>query len=525
VVLALPRLRRRATPRSLLQTAGRALTTADGLQQVLLPAAACAYIVAFAGTGLLRAIYPYPVDGLEPGALQEVRRILDGQPLYVAPQLEYVPFIYGPLAFYLAAPVAAISGSPLAGLRLVSLLASLGSIALLVLLVRRETGRLAIGLLSGGLLAACAPLVDLAMDVGRVDAPALFWLLAAIAVARGAIFSSTATWRHGALAGLLVGLAVLTKQSAAPVGVVLLVLVGLLRPHQLAPFAVALGGSVALAVGLLVAQSGDWPLFYLWELPRRHVIDPQLLPRFWSDVLDRFTLPIVIGPFYLFGRVLAGDQRRAVFYGCVVLGLVGSAWAADATIGGGRNVELDAYTAFALLFGLGLHEVLDRLASAAVSVRQVRAYVLAVALVQFGILLYNPRLVVPYRSDAWDGDRLRETLAARPGPIFAGSYQGYVGPDATAPDLGAVQELEGNFAGSSTRISDAWDQQFAQALIARRFGAVIVDPDNPASSVPILATDYGYWDAGPLFPPGDIYWSWRTGWSPKAELYLPPATP
>ena len=28
-----------------------------------------------------------------------------------------------------------------------------------------------------------------------------------------------------------------------------------------------------------------------------------------------------------------------------------------------------------------------------------------------------------------------------------------------------------------------------------------------------------YVDAGPLFPPGDKYWDWRTGWSPKAEVY------
>jgi hypothetical protein len=188
-------------------------------------------------------------------------------------------------------------------------------------------------------------------------------------------------------------------------------------------------------------------------------------------------------------------------------------------------VQLPAYAAFALRFGLSLHEALSYLTGASSRVRAVRSYVICAAVAQFAIMLYNPRLVVPYRSDRWDGDRLSATLAALQGPVFAGSYQGYVGDGVIAPDLGAVRELEGAFGGTGTQAGSDWEGLLAHALSERQLSYVIVDPDNEASIVPILAADFGYRDAGPLFPPGDIYWAWRTGWAPKAEVYVPPGTP
>ena len=45
--------------------------------------------------------------------MQAVRRILNAQPLYVAPSLDYVPTLYTPLYFYVAALVArAVGPSP-----------------------------------------------------------------------------------------------------------------------------------------------------------------------------------------------------------------------------------------------------------------------------------------------------------------------------------------------------------------------------------------------------------------------------
>ena len=297
------------------------------------------------------------------------------------------------------------------------------------------------------------------------------------------------------------------------------------RRAQLAAFAGALAAVVGLAMVLLTLQSGPWPMFYLWDLPRRHELKRELMTRFWSDVLTRFTLPLVVGPFFLLGRALAGDRKRLVFYATMTLGLLGMAWGSSSNVGGGRNVHLPAYAAFAILFGLAINEALARLEPVAGRTGPIRAYLLCVALAQFAVLIYNPRLVVPYSSDRWDGERLTATLAALPGPVFAGSYQGFTSDANTvSPDLGAVIELEGAFGGTGTQEGSTWEGLFAGAVAERRLTYVIVDPDKSGFIVPQLANAYGYKDAGPLFPEGDVYWAWRTGWSPKAELYMPPPT-
>src|ERR1700732_3205533 len=71
------------------------------LFEALLVGLAVAYLALFVGTGLLRVAYAFPLDATEVPALTEVQRVLRGEPLYVAPTLEYVPLIYGPVYFYL----------------------------------------------------------------------------------------------------------------------------------------------------------------------------------------------------------------------------------------------------------------------------------------------------------------------------------------------------------------------------------------------------------------------------------------
>jgi hypothetical protein len=514
----------RLSLRLLLQGIASRIASHGGVLNVVLVCGAAAYVAAFAVTGVARAIYPYTIDGLEPGALQQVRRILSGQPLYVPPQLEYVPMIYGPVYYYLAAGVAALSGSELLGIRLVSLLASLGSAGLIALLVRRETASLGIGLVGAGLFLACGPRLDLTMDTGRVDALSLFLLLGSICAARMATLEPTATWRWSVLSGALMGLALLTKQTGVVVALAVLLIFTLNGVHRLAGYVLPLGLVLGGGTSLLTLQSGQWPPFYLWQLPRGHEIRPELLTRFWSDLDSRFMLPVVVGPFYLFGRALAGDWRRVVFYTLITLALVGMAWVSNAVLGSGRNVQVTGYAAFALLFALGLHEALTRIRGFA-EAASVRRYVLCAAIVQLAVMVYNPRLVVPYRSDLWAGQRLAATLAALPGPIFAPSYQSYLAdPTAVSPDPDAITEVTGSTSGGGGTPEGVknWDAQFSEALQAGRFTYIIVDPDIAAAVVTELATAYGYKDVGPLFPPGDIYWAWRTTWAPRAEVYARP---
>ena len=83
----------------------------------------------FVGVALARLGHPYELEWIEGGMRDVVRRALAGQPLYGAPTIEYVPFLYPPLYFHAAALVARITGEGFVALRAVSLAATLGSLA------------------------------------------------------------------------------------------------------------------------------------------------------------------------------------------------------------------------------------------------------------------------------------------------------------------------------------------------------------------------------------------------------------
>src|ERR1700730_2135816 len=132
----------------------------SGLLYPLLIAGAAWYIAAFVVVALFRLSYPFPLEVTEGPVLRGVERVLHGQALYVAPTLQHVPYIYGPVYFYLSALVALVTGPSYLPMRLVSLAASLGSLAIVARLVYRETGSIGAGVVAAGLLAATYPLAQ-----------------------------------------------------------------------------------------------------------------------------------------------------------------------------------------------------------------------------------------------------------------------------------------------------------------------------------------------------------------------------
>src|SRR5262249_59030535 len=76
-------------------------------------------------------------------------------------------------------------------------------------------------------------------------------------------------------------------------------------------------------------------------------------------------------------------------------------------------------------FGLGLHEGLRQMGPLTNRGRAFQSYLLGLCLVQLGLVAYNPRLTVPYRSDQWADEELAQRMAALPGPVFAPNLEGY----------------------------------------------------------------------------------------------------
>jgi hypothetical protein len=177
----------------------------------------------------------------------------------------------------------------------------------------------------------------------------------------------------------------------------------------------------------------------------------------------------------------------------------------------------------AILFGLGLDEALRQLARLPSQQRAFLGYGLCVGLLQFGLLVYNPREMAPYRSEAWADERLVAALAALPGQVFAPDFDAYV-RDAGRPEQpysGAAAELLGGYGGQQTPEGADWLHLVETPLRQHVYDYVVLDPESPLFFFKSTAEAAGYADAGPLFPTGDAFWLWRTGRVPKAEVYVP----
>src|SRR5258705_8359612 len=128
----------------------------DAAQAIAL-ALACAYVLAFVAVAFARLTYRFELEWLEGVVLEHVHRVLSGQRIYVAPSLDFVPLNYTPLYYYVSAAAAAVLGPTFTALRLVSLVSSLGLLALIAWLVRRETARWPAAGLPARLFAAAHP--------------------------------------------------------------------------------------------------------------------------------------------------------------------------------------------------------------------------------------------------------------------------------------------------------------------------------------------------------------------------------
>ncbi len=482
--------------------------------------------VGFLVAAYFRITYAYPMWVMETPAMQAMRRILDGQPLYAAPTLDYVAPIYAPLFFYLSALVSHAVGVNLVAPRLVSLMASLGAAALVGYLVWGETRRTLLAIVAAGLFISTTALSSLSLDLARVDPLCLFLLLAAIAAARTAQRQSAApaAWLNLA-SGVLTGLAVLTKQTAFTMAAPL-VLVAVFDRRWLSALTFLAGALATTALGalLLYAQFGSWVEYFLVRLPRQHTLTADQFGGFWTDkLLPGGTILLLFAGVFLIGRALRRDYTLVRFWVLVSLGMIGLAWGATLNKWSDDNVLLPAFAVLVVLGICGFDETLRRLGSTTRDARAFRVFVFALLAVEFLIVGYNPRQSAPLRSDVWGTDRFVDVVAGLPGTVFAPdfpelAYQAGKGDSAFGI---STLELTGGFGGRPLPESSAWIDSYRTALKARQFDQLLIDPEGVEPFITDEATNNGYVDTGPLIASNDIFYSWGSRYAPRAHLWLP----
>ncbi len=494
-------------------------------------AVAMVYLLGPVVAGVLRLNFPFPLERIEGAMLQEVRRVALGQALYVAPSLEYVPLLYGPVYVYVSAGVAALTGVSLLPLRIVSLVSALGSTALVYRLVSSDArGRFG-GVLAAALFLGTTQLTPTDRFPARVDALCLLLVLGAVYAAGRADSQPKSAPQLSATCGVLIGLAIVTKQTAVLVAVPLLVL-GLAHPRaRLLPYAAATGGTLAAATLALLVSSAGWAGFYLVDLPRNHRLDWSMLASLWTDyLLVHAVVALAVGLIGLVVRARRGERGAVGFYALVTTGLVGMSWVGVVNPGGGVNSLPPAYAGVAMLFGLGVPAIAALAQARLPESRALPIGLFLAAALALGMLEYSADQPAPLRANARAGQRLVDAIAALPGPVFAPDVEEFQvragkGDHATAA---GVQELLGNFGGTTLPEGRQYLDSLDRALTNREYAYVLFDPEGFDLELKDRLTGHGYELVGPLMQADERFFAWRLGASsgggsltPSPILYAP----
>ncbi|MHB8670619.1 MAG: glycosyltransferase family 39 protein [Acidimicrobiales bacterium] len=483
-------------------------------------AAAATAIVAVVVVMFARLRYPFELEWMEGGSVEHVHRLLQGRPLYVAPSIDFVNYTYPPLFWWTAALVARVIGVGFVSLRLVSVAASLGTLAVIFAHVRRETGASGIGVIAAGLYAASFRASGAWFDVGRVDSLFVLLVLGSFAVLAG-----TRRQRGALGAGLLLGLAVLTKQTALFAALPLILAVALVDRRRFAAFA---GASLVVAGATSIwldVITHHWYRYFTLDILAGHAVERAQELGFLTHDLVRNLFPAlaVVATWVLVAgyqrlphnRALRGDRhlepaprpseaglpatrsRSLALHLALLLGLVVGSWASRLHSGGYDNVLMPTFAVVALTFGVAAGQLTASVSASRLAwARPIGAPIVSLllsiaAMAQVAVLAYDPRSQLPRSADRRAGWELVAELRTVRGPVLVASHPWYAVLASKRPfaDAEAVSDVVRSH---DRLLGAALVAEFHDAFAQRRFAAVVLDNPGDFEGFP---ADFGaYYD-------------------------------
>jgi hypothetical protein len=417
-----------------------------------------------------RMRYPFDLEWVESGVLVSVGRLVHHQSLYARPTLDYVPFLYAPLYFYVCAFVAKWTGVTFFTLRLVSTVSSVAALGVLFGFVYRETRSGFAAIAAVGLFASLYAFVGAWFDVGRVDSLFLLLFVAALYCTRfGPPVLAAAVWV----------LAFQTKQSAIAIAIPFLLTYW--EPRRKSRVVVALGTYAVLAYGsirLLNHASGGWYSFYVFGATKGLPMVARLAAMYVPEVV---LAPLALAVVLIVASVLVRPPRlrtrAAIFYMVGTVFTLVAFWWVHAHRGVGNSMEV-LYLWVALVFGIALERLLGRLASSrsgetAGMAGAAIAVVLLGVLAQLGSQVYNPGQFVPSAAVLADRQAFEAQLERIPGPVYVVNH----GFDAVL--AGKQPQADGEAVGAVVDSKGPDAQRFMEELhvaaLSHKWSAIAVD--------------------------------------------------
>jgi hypothetical protein len=475
-------------------------------------ALSAAFVLLFLAVALQRLHYPFEVDRVESAMMTSVWRLRHGYPLYCAPSLTWAPLLYAPLFFYLSAALTKVMGIGYAALRAVSILSTLGSFTIIFLMVWKETRRFAACAVAVGLFASLYAFVLAWFDVGRVDSLSVFLFLLAIFTTRRG---------HPLLAALAWLLAFHAKQTFLPLGLAVF-LVHWQQPRRLATGMIAFAALAGVSVLWLNHLTQHWYAWFAFGTSGSLGWAPREAALFVpADLLTPLPIAVLVIVAAAVLTPLRWRERDGSFFAIVTALLGAAVWFVRAHGGANINATLPLYAWIAVLLGVSVHRLLERLEYVArfeatsfwhpalwptadlASWRRLAPAMLWLALC-FQLLAhaYRPGQIIPPTGSIAVRQQLLATVRATPGDVWLlnHSYDGILAGKPMHAEMDALDAVLGRHYAPAAA-------EFNSLIGSQHFSAILLDRGPGAYGPPGIFTTPPFTTAYPLLAivPGAEY--------------------
>lgn len=483
-----------------------------------IPALAVLFIALYLSISIRRMGYPFDIEWMEGGMVDHVQLIMEGKTFYVEPSINFVPYIYTPLYFYISAGVAEFTGIGYFPLRLVSFISSLACFALIFCFVRKETKSFYWGLAATGFFAATFHLSGDWFDLARVDTLFLAFTLLTIYFIR---FNKSTTGLI--LGGVSAFLTFFTKQSAFLIFIPIVIYLFYDVKWKSLYFILSFG---LLSVGASLYMNiitGGYFYATVFGIPGTHVYDYFKFFSFWSvDIFRYFQFLVASIALAFILNKTTKSIPNPLFFAAFLTGMLFYSMLSRIHIGGYSNVLMPAHAALAIMFGISGKKNFDHLKYFAslnkfYDAKLIKAEFLVclVVVIQLFTLIYDPHGKVPNKNDLATGNEFIDIVRHIDGEVFISEMPyvaTYAGKKSNA-HLYILNELSGTKSEWGNKLLDNYEY----AIKNQKYAAVFT-----SNSLGIKFLDDYYFLAKVLFDNND-YFKHKTGGviSRPCYMYLP----
>jgi len=453
--------------------------------EALLALLALIPIALFLAASLGRLGFAFPLEQLEGSMLLAAERVAHGQPIYVRPNFTFIPYMYAPAYYYVSGWAVRLLGPRFLALRLVSLLSTCVSMAVIYVFVFLDApgtrGRRHLAALAGaGLYAAAYPWTREWFDLGRLDSFYILLLLLALLSTR---------YLHPIFAAAMWTLAFLAKQTIFPVALIMLC-VDWKRPRRLLLGVGSFLLMTAVSSRLLDHATDGWFWFYAFTVPHANAdlwLRPAVFYAFSQLIAPFGVALLIVGMAWVWTRPSLANSRTR-FYLLAGAALFGLCWFLQAHAGATANTPMPAYAILAVIFGISFAR-LDAAFTFA-SRETARVFLLAAVAIPLVSWVYNPHDFMPHRDLVASQDDLIAWLRVFPSEVYlpAHPYEGVLAGKQWHADNTSLHDALGP---DLPGVDDAVRAKIAEEVDQGKFDAIVLDglPEDILPSQPWLPAD------------------------------------